>query len=75
MNEDKALHELLIWLAVYVFALLVITWAAGKLAEAIPVITNLISGFAGAAFAIMRLARDKDGKDSKDKDDQTNDGR
>lgn len=62
MNEDKALHELLLWLAVYVGALLVIAWAAGKLIEAIPVITNLISGFAGAAFAIMRLARDKEGQ-------------
>lgn len=68
MNEDKALHELLIWLSVYVLALLVITWMADKLTEAIPVITNLISGFAGAAFAIMRLARDKD------KEDKTKEG-
>jgi hypothetical protein len=39
---------------------MVIGWAAGKLLEIVPVITNLVSAFSGAAFAIMR-AGDKSG--------------
>jgi hypothetical protein len=61
MNEQKTLHVLLYWLAAYVLIMVVVVGLAGKLAEAIPVLTNLISGFAGAAFAIMRLGKDKDG--------------
>jgi hypothetical protein len=51
------LNALLKWLAVYVAALLLVSVFAGKPLEVVPVLSNLISGFAGAAFAIMRGAR------------------
>lgn len=59
MKEQKELRTLLFWLAAYVAAFIVVVSVAGKISESIPVLTNLISGFAGAAFAIMRIGRDK----------------
>ncbi|HEU0142907.1 MAG TPA: hypothetical protein VFQ79_24515 [Bryobacteraceae bacterium] len=55
----RTIDRLLYWLGVYVVMLFVLAWAAGKPGEAIPVLTNLISGFAGAAFAIMRLGKEQ----------------
>ena len=57
-SSVRTLDRLFGWLALYVFLLFAICALAGKLADAIPVLTNLISGFAGAAFAIMRLRDD-----------------
>ena len=60
MKDQDTLNVLLRWLAGYVVAFMVIGAVAGKLADVVPVLTNLISGFAGAAFAIMRAGKDKE---------------
>lgn len=56
------LRMLLLWLAAYVAVLVATSIYAGKAVDVIPVLTHLISGFSGAAFAIMRI-RDTDRKD------------
>ena len=58
MNEQKTLHTLLLWLAAYVVAFIIVGAWAGKLTDVVPVLTHLISGFAGAAFAIIRIGHD-----------------
>lgn len=58
--NDKDLDRLLAWLAGYVLILIVIGWTADKLVEVLPVITNLVSAFSGAAFAIMRSHKGND---------------
>jgi hypothetical protein len=63
MNEQKILNSLLMWLGAYVVVFIIVGAWAGKLTDVVPVLTHLISGFAGAAFTIMRLGRDKDPKD------------
>jgi hypothetical protein len=68
-TDTKQLDRLLGWLALYVLTLLAISAIAGKLAEAIPVVTNLVSGFAGAALAIMRIQGGADPVRPTDKDD------
>jgi len=42
-------------------------WVAGVLKDLVPILTHLISGFSGAAFAIMRSAATQ-----KEKDDESN---
>lgn len=57
MNPDtKTLDRLLCWLALYVVCYIAMAVWSGKPIEALPVISNLVSGFAGAAFAVMRLS-------------------
>lgn len=46
---------MLSWMAFYVVFLSAACWAAGKLADLIPILTHLISGFSGAAFAVLRI--------------------
>ena len=60
MNEQKTLNSLFMWLSAYVVIFVVVGALAGKLADVVPVLTHLISGFAGAAFTIMRIGRDKE---------------
>lgn len=55
----KTLDRLLLWLASYVIILVIVCAMAGLLRDIVPVLTHLISGFSGAAFAIMRLAAGK----------------
>lgn len=52
--DEKQLNRLLLWLAVYVVASVAISWACGKLPEALSMVTNIASGFFGAAMAMMR---------------------
>lgn len=54
MKNEQVLHRLLLWLALYVLLNIGISVYAGKPAEALVVLSNLVSGFAGAAFAMMR---------------------
>ena len=54
-HDLKTLDRLLAWLAAYVALLALACWAAGALKELLPILTHLISGFSGAAFAVMRL--------------------
>lgn len=57
--DFKTLDRLLTWLAVYVFLLATACWVAGVLKDLVPILTHLISGFSGAAFAVMRSAATK----------------
>lgn len=55
----KTLDRLLLWLACYVIVLVSVCAMAGLMADIVPILTHLISGFSGAAFAIMRATADK----------------
>lgn len=54
------------WLFVYVVIFAVAGWASGKLGDVLPVLTHLITGIAGAAFAIMRVTKDTKEQDHRD---------
>ena len=60
----RTLDRLLSWLAVYVFLLATACWVAGVLKDLVPILTHLISGFSGAAFAVMRSAATQKEKES-----------
>lgn len=55
--EEKVLHRLLLWLAIYTALATAVAIYSGKAPEALAVLQNLVSGFAGAAFAVMRGGR------------------
>jgi len=59
MKEQPVLRWLLFWLAVYVMLHIGISLYAGKAADALSTTNSLISGFAGAAFTMMRLTGEK----------------
>jgi TctA family transporter len=53
-SDEKLVRQLLFWLAAYALGVVCVSWASGKLAEAIPVLTNIASGLFGATMMLIK---------------------
>ena len=67
--DFRLLKTLLVWLAIYVAASIGVSYLTtvfpnSRLNDVLPILSNLISMFAGAAFTAMQLDQTGKGKDA-----------